>query len=153
MPANTNPIFVLSSNIGKTIVNAANVATDGSGTIGTNIFLLLTAGSNGSRIDSITFTNSSASAINTSSNTRVACYISTQTSGATSSANTFIFAEGLIPVRTARSATNIGSTITFNFAGGLLIPSGTNILVTSSIYSAVAPLSDIYSVVAKGGNY
>lgn len=153
MPANTNPIFVLTSNIGKTLINAANTATDGSGTIGTNIFLLLTAGSNGSRIDSITFTNAAASGVNTSSNTRVACYISTQSSGATNNTNTFIFTEGLIPSDVARSATNTGSTITFNFAGGLLIPSGTNILVTSSVYSVVAPLSDIYSVVARGGNY
>lgn len=50
MPANTQPIFPLTPNIGMGTVLTANTALDGTGTIVT----LLTAGANGSIVDSLT---------------------------------------------------------------------------------------------------
>lgn len=49
MPANTDPIFLLTPKIGAVSVSTANLARDGSGTIAT----VFTAGSNGSRINEI----------------------------------------------------------------------------------------------------
>ena len=64
MPANQRPIFVLTPNCPVInipgVVASANTARDGSGTLGTNIFNLFTAGSNGSRVDSIKFTSAQA---------------------------------------------------------------------------------------------
>ena len=53
MPANTTPIFILSGNIATATIAAANTAADGSGTLVT----LLTAGADGSRVDSVRFRN------------------------------------------------------------------------------------------------
>lgn len=153
MPQNSTPIFVLTPSFSKTVINAANVTTNGTGIIGFNIFLAFSSGANGSRVDSITFTNESSSGTNTSSATRISCYFSTVSSGTTTSADTFIFAEAPMPSSTARSSTTIGATYTFSFPGGILVPSGTNILVTSSVYSTLAPLVDNISVLTKGGNY
>lgn len=150
MPANTTPLFVLTPNIGKTTVTAANVATDGSGTIGTNIFLAFTAGANGSRVESITITNAVATAT-TSAATRISCYYSTVTSGVTTSSNTYILNETTLAAGTARSATNTGVTATISFPGGLLMPSGTTILITSSNWTAAA--NDNLAVVVRGGDY
>lgn len=49
MAANTNPIFLLTPNVGVAAVSTANTARDGTGTIAT----IFTAGANGSRINSI----------------------------------------------------------------------------------------------------
>jgi hypothetical protein len=51
MPANTNPIYALTPNIGMSPgITAALNATGGltTGTVGTNVFLIFTAGANGS---------------------------------------------------------------------------------------------------------
>lgn len=148
MPANTSPIFVLTPNIGRVLINGLNVATDGSGTIGSTIFLAFTPGANGSRVESITVTTAQAG--NSSSiATRVSCYISTQNSGATTSANTYILAETSLAA-TTRSDTVVGATYTFNFPGGLFLPSNNYILVTTS--ARVSAVNDI-AVVTRGGDY
>lgn len=50
MPANTEPIFTLTPNIGAVAISTANTNRDGTGTIGT----VLTAGANGTRVHRIT---------------------------------------------------------------------------------------------------
>jgi hypothetical protein len=54
MPQNTNPIFVLTPNTGRATIAAANTASNGSGTL----VDLITGSTNGTRVDSITVTNS-----------------------------------------------------------------------------------------------
>ena len=50
MPANITPIFTLSPKIGQVAIATANANRDGTGTVGT----VLTAGSNGTRVNRIT---------------------------------------------------------------------------------------------------
>lgn len=64
MAKNVNPIFELTPVIGLVALTAANTARDGSGTIST----LATGGSDGSRIDAITFTSAQATAAANSAN-------------------------------------------------------------------------------------
>ena len=148
MPANTNPIFILTPNVGRVLINAANLSTDGSGTIGSTIFLAFTPSSNGSRVESVTFTSAQATET-LSANTRIAVYVSTLNTGATSSANTYIVAESTLTAVT-RSSTILGMTYTFTFAGGLFLPSNNYLLVTSSVRATAA--NDL-SVVTRGGDY
>jgi hypothetical protein len=55
MPANTNPIFVSTPKIGWGTLSTANTAKDGSGTLGTDIVTIFTAGDNGARVEKIVF--------------------------------------------------------------------------------------------------
>jgi len=48
------PVFPATSNFGGGKVLTANTALDGTGTVGTNLTLLFTAGASGARIDEIT---------------------------------------------------------------------------------------------------
>jgi hypothetical protein len=52
MPANTNPIFVLTPKVGMTQATVANTNRDGTG----SLVIVLTGATNGTRIDKITVT-------------------------------------------------------------------------------------------------
>jgi hypothetical protein len=53
MAANTSPIYSLTPNISGVEITTLNTASDGSGTIGNNIFKVYTAGVNGSYVSVI----------------------------------------------------------------------------------------------------
>ena len=139
MPANTTPIFTLTPNCPAVNIAAANTARDGSGTLVT----LFTSGTNGSRIESITFTSAQATAAANSA--MVGRVFLTDSSGA----NPRLINEVLISAVTA-SNTVVGSTSTISYLNGLIIPSGCLIKVSQSIYATAA---DQMHVVARGGNY
>lgn len=139
MPANQTPIFVLTPNIGFARLAAANTASDGSGTVPT----LFTAGANGSRVDSITITNSQATSA--ASSAMVVKVFITDTSGA----NPRLLQE-IALATTTRSNTAVGQTQTISFANGLVLPSGTLLKVTQTVYAGV---QDQVDVVARGGDY
>jgi hypothetical protein len=139
MPANTSPIFVLTPNVGMARLAAANTARDGSGSIST----VFTAGSNGSRVDSITFNSAQASAA--ASSTMVGRVFITDNAGA----NPRLLQEVVIAPVTA-SNTVIGATQTITFTNGLVIPSGTLLKVAISVYAGV---QDQMDVIARGGDY
>lgn len=88
MPANVQPIFVLTPKAPAVLISAANTVSTGGGTIGTDIFILHTAGSNGSYIGRVRFVISGAVASTASTATVGRVYRSSQTSGATTTANT-----------------------------------------------------------------
>lgn len=138
MPANTSPIFTLTPNIGRARLTSAVLTSDGTGA--TTVF---TAGTNGSRLDRITVRNSQATAA-TSSAMTIRIYISDN-----AGANYRLYAEQTLATAT-RSTTAIGATTTFNFLGGLIIPSGTLVGVSQSVYAGVADQND---VIAEGGDY
>ena len=62
MPANTSPIFTLTPNVGAASVVAANTRSDGNGTIGTDIYKVFTAGSNGAFFNTVRFALTASSA-------------------------------------------------------------------------------------------
>ena len=139
MAANTSPIFTLIPEATTANIAAANTARDGSGTL----VSLFTAGTNGSRIDFITFT--SAQATPAASALRVCRVFLTNTSGA----NPRLISEVALAAVTA-SNTAIGATATITFTNGLVIASGQQIRVTQSVYGSAADATD---VIARGGDY
>lgn len=139
MPANTTPIFTLTPNAFTCSIAAANTARDGSGTLVT----AFTAGANGSRIESVTFTSAQASAAANSA--MVGKVFLTDTSGA----NPRLIAEITLPAVTA-SNTAIGQVQTITFTNGLIINSGQILKVCQSVYAGV---QDQFHVLTKGGDY
>lgn len=105
MPANTTPIYTLTPITPSVQLTAANTRSDGNGTIGTDIFRLMTAGSNGSFLSSIRFMPWATVAGTATTGTVIRVYLSSQTSGATTSANTFLIGEYSAAAQTADSAT------------------------------------------------
>jgi hypothetical protein len=139
MPANIAPIFVLTPNIGFGRITAANTTSDGSGSL-TTVF---TAGANGSRLDFLTITNSQATAA-LSSAMVIKVYL-TNTSGTTPR----MLQEVTLPAATRTTAV-VGSTTTISFSNGLIIPAGTLVQMSQSVYAGVQDQND---VVARGGDY
>tara|TARA_R110000868_G_scaffold168322_1_gene403021 strand:+ start:278 stop:697 length:420 start_codon:yes stop_codon:yes gene_type:complete len=139
MAANTAPIFTLTPNCPVVTVAAANTARDGSGTLVT----LFTAGADGSRIESITFTSAQATAaVNSAMVGRV---FLTDNTGA----NPRLISEVAISAITASNSV-IGSTSTISYSNGLIIPTGCILKVSQSLYASAA---DQMHVTARGGNY
>jgi thiamine pyrophosphokinase len=139
MPANTSPIFTLTPKAATANIAAANTARDGSGTLVT----LFTAGTNGSRVDFITFTSSQVTAA--ASAARVHRVFLTDESGL----NPRLISEVLLSAVTA-SNTAIGATATITFTNGLIINAGQIIRVSQSVYGSAADATD---VLLRGGNF
>lgn len=93
MPANQSPRFTRVSRVGSVLCTAANTSSAGGGTIGTDMFLIITAdATNGSLIRRVhVIPVATTPTTMTSSNLRI--FMSTQSSGATTSANTILVAE------------------------------------------------------------
>lgn len=105
MPANVQPIFPLTPKTSSVVLAAARAFSDGSGTIGTNLFRAFVSGQNGSRVYKVRFalTGIVAATANAASAARV--YLSTKT--------------GATDVCTAADTWLIGSTSWPIIAGGV----------------------------------
>lgn len=135
----TTPQFVATANIGAVRPTAANTASDGSGTLGTDIFALVTAGANGTRVDRISITNSQATAA--ASTALVARFFLHD------GTNTRLIEEVAVPSAT-RSSSAVGAKAAVYFPGGLFIPSGSSIRCCVSVFAAASQVD----IVAFGGN-
>lgn len=135
----TSPNFVSTPKATVTTIAAANTARDGSGTLVT----AFTAGASGSRVDTIKFTSSQATAA--ASALRICRVFLTDTAGA----NPTLIEEVSLPAVTA-SNTVVGSTATITFVNGLCIASGQLVRVTQSVYGSAA---DGTSVIVRGGDF
>jgi hypothetical protein len=140
MAANTNPIFVLTPNVGFARVAAANTSRDGTGAV----TVAFTAAANGSRVDRITVTASSTGS--TATNQAMIARIFISDTGGT---NYRIYKEQAL-ASTAASTTVIGATATINILGGLFLASGQKIAVTISAYATNVDQMDF---VVEGGDY
>jgi len=138
----TNPIFVATSVIGFARPTAANTASDGTGTEGTDIFTLVTGSASGTRIDSIKATSSQVTP--GASGTVVVKVFITDTNGN----NPRIFDEIVVSTAT-RSATAAGAANLANYPGGIFLASGQKIKVAVSAFSAAGQLD----IIARGGNF
>jgi hypothetical protein len=103
MPANTNPIFSVAPDVqsaGALIRSVASVLYDGSGTIGTDIYKVFQAdATNGGFVQRIRF-RYSANAATASNACVLKIYVSSQSSGATTDANTWLIDEITVPAIT-----------------------------------------------------
>ena len=139
MAANTTPIFTLLPNSLPVTLTAANTASDGSGVITT----LVTAGSDGTRVDQVVFRN--AQLTQAASSAMLGKIFLSDAAGS----NFRIIGEVLIPA-TTRSATALGATATFTFTPALQMRSGQLLGVTISVRAGA---QDDTTVIAYGGNY
>lgn len=148
MPANTDPQFCANGIVSSVLVTAANTASDGGGTIGTNIFLVCTAGSNGTYIDAIRFIPTGTTANTATTATVGRIFVSTQASGATTSSNTYLVGEVNLPAQTADSST--AAVVPIDFPMGFRLPASASILVTTH---AAPAANTSQRAIAFGGDY
>lgn len=136
MPANTNPIFPLTPQIGAATLTTANTATDGTGTVST----LITATVDGTRVDYI-----KARALGTNVTTVLRVFLNNGGVNTTAT-NNMLWAEQTLPATTASNSVDIGPDIVIPI--NLSLPNGWKINVV--IGTAV---SAGWRVTAVGGNY
>lgn len=97
MAGNSTPIFSKNGRLESVIVTAANTSSQGGGTIATDIFKAATAdATNGSFVEYVRWIATATTPTNTTA-TVGRVYLSSVTSGATTSANTILVAEVALP--------------------------------------------------------
>lgn len=139
MAANTTPIFTIVPNCTGSTITSANTARDGSGALIT----AFTAGTNGSFINKVTFTNSGPAV--GASVLKVCRVFLTDTAGI----NPKIRAEVLLPLITS-SNTVVGATATITFTDGLVLKTGQLLKVAQSLCATTADNTDVW---VEGGDY
>jgi hypothetical protein len=149
MAANTTPIFTLKGNFTPARINATNTASDGSGTIGSTIFTIVTAGIDGTRVDGIRFWNS-GSGTTGSPNAKVMRIFLSDTTGALATNRLIGEIGGLTTVKsnTAPTATNI-----YTFDQPIIMRSGQVMYVTMSQSAAYSSTLDQMDALAYAGDY
>ena len=139
MAANTSPIYTLVPNCIPIHLAAANLASDGSGTL----VNLVVAGADGTRVDTVTFRNAQTTQA-ASSNMLGKLFLSDA-----AGANFRLVEEAQILAAT-RSSTVKGANSTVTFYPALPMKSGQILAVCQSIYASAA---DQNSVIAIAGNF
>lgn len=135
MSANANPRFPQKANLGTPVpITAANTKSDGAGTIGTDIFLALTAGADGSLVEYVRFNPTASVAATTTNATTARVFWSTAVSGAVTSANTHLIGEVNLPASSADHSTNPTNPI--DLPVQMWIPANATILVTNHVAPA-----------------
>ena len=139
MAANTTPIFTKQGNFTPARIAAANTASDGSGTLVT----LVTAVTDGTRVDGVRFINSQATAA--ASGAKVLRMFLTDTGGI----NPRLIGEVAMAAAT-RSTTVIGATSIYTFDQAIIMKSGQLISVCMSVYAGAQDQTD---AIAYAGDY
>jgi hypothetical protein len=136
MPANTSPIFTIAPDFSAvriaaaTLANTVNAPSDGSGTIGTNMFLAFSPGANGSYLQKIRFSLVESTIGTASAPCVLRVFLSTQSTGSTTNANTWLIQEVFAATQTPSSTSPASPIdIPLNFA----IPSTFFVLVSTSV--------------------
>lgn len=151
MAANTAPIFTETPVVGAgawTNSSTANTTSTGAGTVGTSMVKLFTSGADGSFINRIRISPAGSTAATATTATVARFYISTITSGATTNADTFLFAEVACPAQTADQTTTATSYI--EIPCGFYIPTG--YFIHMSMHHAAAANTQ-WTALVLGGNY
>ena len=133
MPSNTTPIFILAGNFTPGRIAAANTASDGSGALVT----IVTAGSNGTRVDGVRFIKSQVTAAAAAA--KVFRIFLTDVTGVLSTSR--IIGE-VIAGAVTRSATVAGQTATYTFDQPIIMKSGQIMTVVQSVYTTAADQTD-----------
>ena len=131
MAANTDPIFILKGNFTPGRIAAANTASDGSGALVT----VVTAATDGTRVDGVRFINSQASAA--AAGAKVFRIFLSDTGGA----NYKIVGEVAVGAVT-RSTTAIGQTAIYTFDQPIIMLSGQIMSVVQSVYVGAQDQTD-----------
>jgi hypothetical protein len=147
MAANTSPIFTLAPRFSAVRITAANTSSQGGGTIGTDIFLAFSPGTNGSYLQRIRFSLTESTISTTSAASVHRVFLSTVNSGTTTNANTFLIQEINAAAQTPTSTvSSYPIDIPLNFA----IPSSYYVLISTH----VAPTASTnWNANVFGGDY
>lgn len=149
--ANTAPIFTLTPRFSGTRITATVNNSQGNGTIGTDHFLAFTAGANGSYLQKVRFTLTGATTNTASVAGILRVYLSTQSSGAITSANTWLIQEVTAATQTPNVVTTLtGATYPIDVPLNFAIQAGYDILVS---VSAVAGANTVWVATTYGGDY
>lgn len=164
MAANTSPIFPLTPNLGvmNAILTTAMTNTkafDGTDTAGTALKLVFTAGTNGSRIDTVTVRLTSANGATASGTTNanlVRFWINNGSANTTATNNQLMPWDVAIPATTV-TALDTSTLPSYNaltntpMAGGISLPAGYKIYAGTTI--AVGGTNCAVLVTVQGGDY
>ena len=135
MPANQIPITPITPNVNSVKITTGSVLvrSDGSApnAIGTDHFLLFTAGANGSIIQRIRFNVVSSTAAVNSVATTLRIFRSTVSSGTPTASNTHLLAEVSVPIISASNSTN--ATNYYDIPLNMVLPTGQFLLVSQHI--------------------
>jgi hypothetical protein len=148
VPGNAIPQFTDTGVMGTVRITAANTSSEGGGTIGTDIFLVFTAdATDGTFLEFVRFIPRATAPTNTNA-TVARVFVSTQSVGATTSANTNLIAEVTLPQVSADNAA--GAVQWFDVPVNQRIPAGQSILATTHGAPAAATS---WGAMAFGGDY
>jgi hypothetical protein len=152
MAANSAPIFSRGGALGFARINAVNIKSDGSGTIGTDIFKAFSADtSNGGFVQKVRISLCATAAGTAASfgGGVVRAYISTVSSGATTSADTHLWAEVGIPGFTVDGDAGNNPIPSFEISFGVALEPGQHVHVSLGAASLVANC-ELKAVVVAG---
>jgi hypothetical protein len=165
----TNPIFIKETNLEPVrithlpsfaAVDIANTTADGSGTIGKNIYVVVTGTADGTRVDGIRFRNAQSTAIGATASSNNLFKIF-EADGKTGTApnetlvNPRIIGEVTMTgtTRTNNTLAGVGATTVFLFEQPIILQVGQIIAVSQHVYSATVLGIDQTDVIAFAGNY
>jgi hypothetical protein len=147
MPANTSPIFSVTPRTSSVRITGALGTSDGTGTVGSTVFLAFTPGTNGSYLQRVRFSLAEATMGTASAATTLRVHISTANTGLLTTANTFLYQEVNAATQTPTAlAASYPIDIPLNFA----IPSNQYIIVSTSTTNTA---STAWIATVIGGDY
>jgi len=145
---NAQPQFTSNGVVGSVLVTAANTSSQGGGTVATDIWKVITSEATyGTYIERVDFIPTATTPTTTTA-TVGRVFISSVTSGATTSANTFLIGEVTLPATAADNASTAVNA--FSVALGIRLPPGYTILVTNH---AAPAANTAWRATAFGGDY
>ena len=148
MPGNSDPIFIRVGKNLSVLVTAANTSSQGGGTVGTDIFLAFTAdATNGSFVRRVEWIPTATTPTTTTA-TVGRVFLSSVSSGATTSANTRLLTEVVLAATAADNASTNVSPISIPL--DLVLAPGETILVTNH---AAPAAGSAWRVNVFGGDY
>lgn len=136
MPANTQPLFSLTPNVGTVSIPTATAQVKSDGTsAGSGVDLVykaFTTGANGSYVDRVRFHTVASAAATTGVATTLRIYKSTVAApGATTSSNTFLIGEISVPAISSSHSTN--ATNYYDVILEMVLPTGIYIHVSQHV--------------------
>jgi len=148
MPGNSDPIFIKVGKNPSVLVTAANTSSQGGGTVGTDIFLAFTAdATNGSFVRRVEWIPTATTPTTTTA-TVGRVFLSSVSSGATTSANTRLIAEVTLPATAADNAS--AAVFPTSVPLDIVLAPGETILVTNH---AAPAASTAWRANVIGGDY
>lgn len=147
MPANTSPIFSVTPRTSSVRISGFLAASDGTGTVGSTVFLAFSPGSNGSYLQRVRFSLSESTMSTASAAATLRVHIATTNTGTLTTSNTFLYQEINAAAQTpTTTASSYPIDIPLNFA----LPSGQYLMVSTSV-TLTANTAWVATVI--GGDY